>query len=108
MTRQEYLIENTRDGAHREYYGQFVDQSTINRVCRSIGKGRIKASTDPHFNDIPLGTWDRLGINSTTLQAKMKALGDYPTAAGLVCIAKEAARQIAETPKPQQAPPRQQ
>ena len=84
---------------HREYYAQFVSGATIRRVETHIGREKIINSTDPHFNDIPLVLWDRLcsGLVPHDLGSKMRATGDYPTLSGLVCIAKEAARQIKES-----------
>ncbi len=105
MKRQEYLSASREDmhAAHRAYYGQFVNQSTINTVVRFIGRERLLASTDPHFNDIPLAMWDRLN-GLLPIAASMKDAGDYLTLGGIVCIAKEAARQyvekVAEETKP--------
>lgn len=95
MTRAEYLATSTEPGAFRAYYGQFVDDRTISYVARAIGGDVIKASTDPHLNDIPLKQWDRLTA-SLPVAGSFKDRGDYPTIAGLVCVAKEAARQFAE------------
>jgi hypothetical protein len=62
-----------------------------------IGKARLLASTDEHLNDIPLKRWDNLpGIITGEVDTKMRAGKDSPSAAGKVCIAKEAARQIIE------------
>jgi hypothetical protein len=44
---------------------------------------------------IPLSKWDRIAGNLYDVTPKMKAAGDYLTLAGGVCIAKAAARQIA-------------
>lgn len=99
MTREEYIAAAVdRDAgraAHRRYYGQFVDQRTINYVVRAIGADRILASTDPHFNDIPLPEWDNL-VRYLPLAASLRDAGDYLTLGGGVCIAKEAARQYVE------------
>ena len=58
---------------------------------------KIKASQDPHFNDIELSVWDHLSLpvpmESNTL---LRKCGDYPTLAGAVCILKEAAQQVRE------------
>ena len=101
MNRTEYLAGNRgdRDEAtrlHRAYYGQLVNEQTIAAVALLIGRDRILASTDPHLNDIPLKEWDRI-IKSFPLAARFDTLGDYPTLAGLVCVAKEAARQLQES-----------
>ena len=100
MTRQEYLgfAGTPKSGkAHREYYAQFVDGGVVARVRAGIGARRIRASKDPHLNDIPLGMWDRIFVPVPhRINESMRAQGDYPTIAGMVCIAKEAAHQIVE------------
>jgi hypothetical protein len=90
-TRKQYLAGEC---SHREYYSQFVAEEVKNRVHTYIGVSRLLASTDKHLNDIPLNLWDRLGAVGS--KARWDAAGDYPTAAGRVCIYKEAARQIVE------------
>lgn len=92
ITRKEYV-----SGActHAEYYGQFVTERTRQAVARAIGADWIRNSTDPHFNDIPLHLWDRLTASLPAVS--IASVGDdWSTPAGLVCIAKEAARQIKE------------
>ena len=49
---------------------------------------------DPHFNDIPLATWDRIGFMYRGLGPEFEKLGDFMSSAGLVCVLKEAARQV--------------
>ena len=80
--------------SHREYYAQFVTSQTTHYVARQIGVEKIKASTDPHLNDIPIAKWD--SIPHYLDGSKLKEAGDYLTDAGWVCIAKEAARQLVE------------
>lgn len=98
MTRQEYMSASPEDAhaAHRAYYAQFVNQRTIDAVVRAIGADKLLASTDPHFNDIPLWQWDRL-MGALPLAASLRDAGDYLTLGGVVCIAKEAARQYVES-----------
>lgn len=94
-TRKAYL---NGECTHREYYAQFVDDSIISEILRRIGKDAILASTDKHFNDIPLERWDTL-VHYAITHAASEALrdaGDCLTLAGGVCILKEAARQIKE------------
>jgi hypothetical protein len=94
-TRKQYM-----DGeiTHDEYYSQFVTAGTKDLVCGLIGLDRIKESTDKHLNDIPLKEWDSVGhmIQTTPsdLRLRMDKAGDYCTKAGLVCIAKAAARSL--------------
>jgi hypothetical protein len=96
-TRAEYMKESNTNGmeAHRKYFGQFVTEGTKSRVISSIGLKRILSSTNEHFNDIPLVTWDRLTPQLPGSAGFSKA-GDYYTLANGVCLAKEAARQIKE------------
>ena len=110
MTRQESM----KDGNHREYYSQFVTEGTKQTVLQVIGLNKILKSKDRHLNDIPLNLWDncagfvhskgcggitQVSLVSASLDTKMREQGDYPTLAGLVCICKEAAKQIQEENK---------
>lgn len=96
-TRQQYL---DKECTHRQFYGQFVTPGIIREVEDRIGVSRLYDSQDPHFNDIPLGRWDGLGVWLQGVAAKkILATGDVPTLAGGVCIAKEAARQILDRAK---------
>jgi len=54
VPRAEYMACNI---SHHDYYMQ-AGRHLIADVERVIGRGRIVASTDPHFNDIPLKWWD--------------------------------------------------
>jgi len=95
IQRKDYL-----DGkaTHRQYYGQFARGGCKFLVLQVVSKEEILSSKDEHLNDIPLPKWDRVFANGCPfwLNTLLKRAGDYPTQAGLVCIAKEAARQIAE------------
>lgn len=95
FTRKQYL---NKECSHREYYAQFVTEPVKARVRMCIGWERLKNSTDEHLNDIPLREWDRLGPVYCGRDF-WKSLGDTPSAAGLCCIYKEAARQIIEEGK---------
>lgn len=90
FTRKDYM-----DGkcSHRDYYGQFVTDTTRSVVARCIGVDRIRQSRDEHLNDIPLARWDALP--KVCAAGRMKEAGDWLSPAGWVCIAKEAARQLA-------------
>lgn len=97
FTRKNYI-----DGlcTHREYYKQFVNNAVLARVAIDIGRSRIYDTFDPNsFEDIPLEEWDkvaqRLALGGCFYLNKVfLELDDFRTQAGLVCIAKEAARQI--------------
>jgi hypothetical protein len=102
FSRMQYL---NKVCSHRQYYAQFVDAGVLSRVTFHIGKDKIQASTNPHFNDIPLAKWDSLypakwdrlyPLVPAHIDKAMRDCGDYPTLAGMVCIAKEAAEQIRE------------
>lgn len=105
MNRQDYLREygeqcrtngsNAANAVHRKYYAQFVDDRTISHVVRIIGGDNIKASTDPHFNDIGLHRWD-MAAAAMPKAIRFADVSDYPSDSGCVCIAKEAARQYVE------------
>ncbi len=105
FTREEYLIASrliasheNRLAAHRQYYAQFVNERTIAFVVNWIGKDKLKASTDPYMNDIPLNRWDSM-VNMLPLAIRSETVGDYYTLGNCVCIAKEAARQYLESLK---------
>ena len=84
---------------HEQYYNQFVNPVIISRVEQYIGKDKIIAAlaTEKGLNSIPLATWDGVANNLYNVSAKMKEAGDYLTLAGGVCIAKQAARIIAQS-----------
>ena len=89
FTRKDYL---NGECTHEEYYGQLVTQGMKDHIVRAIPQALAK-STDPVFNDIPLSTWDRLGM-AYSLRSEFKGLGDFRSKAGIVCVLKEAARQV--------------
>ena len=91
ITRKQYI---DREATHEEYYSQFVDEGVKSRVNR-LGISTLKEGKDNHFNNIPLDSWDcMMPLVPFHINTKLKECGDYPTKAGIVCILKEAARQI--------------
>lgn len=102
MQRSEYLAQPPakadRYAHHRAYYAQFVTPAHFAKLKSLVGMvDKIKASQDPHLNNIPLSVWDTLAVPLPAESAKrMRACGDYPTLAGSVCVLKEAANQIRE------------
>ena len=101
FTRKDYLDKKC---THREYYSQFVTVGVKNAVLREIGKENILDAfkTSEHFSKIPLKTWDTIAdyqITSWEISSQMKKAGDYLTLGSAVCIAKEAALQIATSEK---------
>ncbi len=95
-TRLDYLAGKC---THREYYAQFVTAAVLGRVASRIGLDRIRKSQDQHLNDIPLSKWDALFQDAcpADVNRMMREAGDFPTLAGMVSLAKEAARQLVET-----------
>lgn len=96
-TREQYLAGEC---SHETYYAQFVTNGVIETVKRNIGEDKIAASTDEHFNDIPLRQWDMLNaaIYNTMNMKRFRALQTYGfTLCDAVCIAKQAARMIKES-----------
>lgn len=89
-TRAQYMANEV---THDEYYSQFVDPGVLFLVAARIGIDRIKASTNEHFNDIPLPKWDAMKevILSLTLKSRKDA-GEGNSLCACVCIAKAAAR----------------
>lgn len=110
INRQQYL---NREVTHRQYWGQFVNELVKDKVKNSIGVNTLLESTDEHLNDIPIAKWDKLGgfvwrgqvaiqkpqtsLDILPIDAKLlRETGEGVSSAGLVCIYKEAARQIIE------------
>ena len=91
FTRADYLAGKC---THSQYYAQFVTRTTKELVKKYIGLDKIKASTDHHFNDIPIKQWDELASGGVPRAIAFIDVGDFSTLAGNICIAKEAARQI--------------
>jgi hypothetical protein len=93
IERQKYI---NGEVSHREYYGQFVNDTIKARLLQYVSKKQLLESKDPHFNDIDLWLWDRIDSSNLGLTQALRISGDYITKAGRVCIFKEAARQIVE------------
>ena len=96
FTRKQYL---DKECTHRQYYAQFVtDQAKgFVRLCITMDALLKSEDEDGCFNDIPLRKWDLYADPCPAyLGDLLRAAGDYPTLSGMVCIAKEAARQLLE------------
>jgi len=96
FTRTQYIAGEC---THAEYYAQFVDRFIREHVKDYFGLKRLKAAykKDQAFNSIPLKEWDAFTqFRNLDFWQDYKTFGDYLTQAGMVCIAKEAARQIVE------------
>jgi len=55
-----------RECTHDQYYSQFVGKAMREYVVQMIGPHRLRLSTDPHLNDIPLSSWDIVGKSITS------------------------------------------
>ena len=95
ITRQQYM---NKEATHREYYSQFVTEGVKQRVKIAFKMKDLIEGQNQHFNNILLQWWDKLmPVVPFDINSKLKACGDYPTLAGVVCILKEGAMQIVES-----------
>lgn len=114
FTRQQYLTaDGDRDEqfrAHRRFHAQLVTERTRRQVRDFFGiETLLRARGDRHLNSIPVRRWDALCFTDPKAASgpfralidygrdALAATGDRMTRAGLVCVAKEAARQLIET-----------
>lgn len=93
------MAATDRATAHRAYHGQYVTEDIKDLVLKTYSVETLRSAFryDKHFNSIELVNWDMMGISlnyNHTLKMKLKENGDFITMAGIVCILKEAARQI--------------
>jgi hypothetical protein len=88
----------TYNAEHHDYYAQFVTPAVLDVVRGAIGVERIRASADPHMNDIPLPLWDALEsrIHGAMNTTAFHAAGETRSLGTAVCIAKTAARMLKE------------
>jgi len=105
ITRKDYLNDSK---LFNDYYAQFVDEIIKQEVLDKIGIELLLNSKDEHLNDIPLRKWDALAgfvfrgsemirrpySIRKELMDKLKEAGDGVSSAVMVCIYKNAARQI--------------
>lgn len=97
ITRSQYM-ENSSE-LHHDYWSQFVTPATISFVKNHIGIDKLKASKDPHLNDVvkweqggKTWLWDRSPMNIV----KAKELGENCSRSSHTCTGKAAARIILE------------
>ncbi len=111
FTRQDYMNDKV---SHREYYAQFVNEDVKRMVLNMFTLVELENAyrKDEYFNNLPMKKWDQLGgfvFNSHTGEMIMKPttispvdiklireLGEGVSASTMVCIYKEAAKQIVE------------
>ena len=95
-TRKQYMAGEC---TFREYYSQFATPSLLSFVEGRIGANRIKESTDPYMNDIPLKEWDNMQPEVLAIAGSALAKANESDGVELsdcVCAAKAAARIIKE------------
>ena len=85
-TRKQYL---NKECTYKEYYQQFITPLVEYEV--TFAKENWGLTLDSE-----LDLWDRVAMlcNSHGVAKRMEAAGDYPTLAGLVCLAKTAYRKL--------------
>lgn len=104
FTRAQYL---DRQCTHREYWAQFVTEGMRRMVLQRFTIERLKRSTDPHLNDIPLMEWDAMkGVTFHMLDLTKWREIHYPeykdtrsigwSMSDNTCLLKEAAKQLIE------------
>lgn len=97
FTRRDYL---TGVCSHHEYYAQFVTDYHLNTVGNRVNIERL--AEDYKNGDVNLNSryglriWDAIHMLTTDTIAKLRELGDSPSIAGNVCIAKCAAMILIE------------
>lgn len=99
-TRADYMDKRC---THADYYGEIAQAAGVSLVGHPIMPDVEKAlaAGDEHLNSVPLDRWDSVGHGfRNALGPVMRARGDVLSMAGLVCVAKEAARQAAQEVTP--------
>ncbi len=111
-TRTEYMQGDT-SSKHRQYYAQFVNEAVKQRVLNYFSKEdlTIALGQDEHLNNLSIKKWDLMGgfafrgsemimrpSNIEPVDIKLiREAGEGASASTMVCIYKEAARQIVES-----------
>lgn len=97
-SREQYLMGRC---THEQFYSQMVTPALTAQVLEFWGIRRLLPAykDDPVFNNLPLGDWDRLArqIACEDTKWEFREAGDWETLGGLVCLAKQAAREACET-----------
>ena len=78
------------DITHADYYLWLADGLSITEQMLPVPISRIKASTDEHFNDIPLRRWDAMDS-----YVRQQAHGLHWSLSDTVCTLKAVARRVA-------------
>lgn len=93
--RKQYLASEI---SHSEFYLWLADSIGIRIHDLPVKIERVKASTDPHLNDIPLQLWDRMDylVRRLAVQHGMRSWSLSDTVCVLKAFAKRAASQMTE------------
>lgn len=98
MTKREQYING--EMTFEQYYTSIAKEAGVSMERNELMPKVVAAlkAGDEHLNSIPLATWDRMGLSpiSYHIANAFKAHGDYATAAGLVCMYKQAAKNAAQ------------
>lgn len=97
LSREDYMSKRC---THRQYYAQFVTPTILWTVRHRFTEAEIRASKDPHFNNLPLAKWDAIAQVMRQETSVRNEYGDGKltwSLAGAICILKEAAQQIRES-----------
>lgn len=94
LTRKQYLADSSN--LHHVYYMQFATPAMRGRVTATFSPEELAASTDRHFNDIPLSRWDDLARASYPYfpHALIVQAGDFYSLSFGVCLLKAIAGDI--------------
>ena len=105
--RRAYMDHENTAADHQTYHRQFATPRVIQTVADVIGRDLIVASTDPYFNDIPLGRWDSLAKGTAHWTREWHAVSNsnastektgtpWHSLSDRVCVLKAAAAMIRE------------
>lgn len=85
--RKQYMANEI---SHEEFYLWLADSIGIGIQAVPFSIEKLKTSKDPHFNDLPLITWDRMDgvVRSQAVRHGMRAWSLSDT----VCVLKNVAR----------------
>jgi hypothetical protein len=94
ITRQEYLSSSS--SLHQEYFLQFGNPVIRKMLESSISVDKLRESTDPYFNDIPLKWWDNLAnyVDPYMDRKLLKEVGEINSLSVRVCTLKAIARDM--------------
>lgn len=94
FTRNDYMNNKC---THEQYYLQYATPGIVARVKRSVNLDILrKCKTDDEIRAVyPLTFWDNvIGLCPADVAKMMRENGDYPTLAGMVCLAKAVANSL--------------